>query len=131
MINKNNYLMVWLITQFMKNDWSTFIQILTIIFHHQKWTQTSWLFTKMNQTTLLTTQNIFVSISADSYVNTRSPTSKKVTPTLVMNNWTKYQTPRVHQHHYILLNKTCKMLCKNYKWNQISCNMFWTCYHNN
>ena len=91
-MNNRKYLMMWMRTQFMKNNYSTFIKILSITSHHQQLNQVFWMYTKTTQTFPFTTQNIFAIIADDSYVNTRAPIYKQIQPRLEIQNCIEYKT---------------------------------------
>ena len=87
MVKNKKYLIMWIRKKPTKNNYNTFTQILSIISHHLQQTQVSWMSTTIIQTTSLTTQNMFASIAAESYVNTMVQIYKKVPPILSMNKY--------------------------------------------
>ena len=87
-LNKKKFLMMRLIIQSLKKNSKKINQISTITSYHLQWTQIPWIYTIKAQTTSLITHNIFLGTAADSYVNTRLPISKQVSPRLLIHKWT-------------------------------------------
>ena len=83
-MNKKKSSMMRFIKKSLNNGYNTFIQILTITYHHLQWTQVLWMSTTMTHKNLLTTHNIFTIIADESYVNTRETTYKQV-PKILAN----------------------------------------------
>ena len=78
-LRKKKSLKIQIKTQSLNQNYKTFIRILITTYHHQQWTQVSWLSTIMNQKTSLLIRNVFDSITADSYVEKRWTKSKNNT----------------------------------------------------
>ena len=119
-LKRRKFMNMWMIAQYMKNNFKTFIQILTITSHHRKWTQVLWLSTKMTQI-----------IAAGSYVRTRAPTYKQVPPRLSIHNQMEDQTPICSLASLFRLHNTCKVKYKNYKCQKNPCKSFWSYHHKN
>ena len=129
--NKTKCFMMWMRTQFLKNNWKTFSHILTITPYHQQWTQVSWLSSTMIYTTILTTQNIFpVSHLTPTLTKGRQHPNSSHPGKKFTTGW-RIKLQIIHQYNYVQLNQTCKVKCKNSRWYQISWKSCWYCHHKN